>query len=186
MVDQAWAAVIGGDSWAGMLQNRNPVPEHLKCGVGGSTAREWAHTKPWMLAKMLQTGASVFVLSLGGNDMIKAAADEVITVREMVTVGFDLYRVYKKLAENFNYGLVLLYADPAQGRDPASAKGVARIRRVIESVAAVFPRIYTYDTDDVLGPEDFDVSKDPIHPTPAGIQKLYAALLDDIRLQCSR
>ena len=150
--DEGWPKFLG-------------VPAELNLGVSGSTADEWARNKDGRLqhAASIKPGSGIVVISLLGNDALKAWEDKKVTANEVFMGLWGLRVVVSKLKQARTY--VLMYPDPYCGKRPEIAMAVPILNGAIRA-ACLGLDVEFVDLSMLLKPAHFD-GKD-IHPTRAG------------------
>lgn len=154
----SWGKIVagGGTPWPDLLglDNRN---------VSGSTAQEWANNKENWLVEAQMAGADTVIVSLMGNDARHALEDGVVTPDEISTALRSMRAVVKAMLPA--RVIVLLYADPYEGRQQLSRIAIPLLNSAIECACWGLPVEFLH-TQYHLGDTAWD-GKD-IHPTQAG------------------
>ena len=165
-LDVGWPALLG-------------IPPGLRQGRSGSTAAQWAADHEGWLSRARATPAAAVVVSLLGNDGRAAAAQGARAVHELEAGLTALRAVVDAVLRPLT--IVMLYADPFDGRDPQARVAVPLINDAIRAACEGRTVAFAH-TAHWLGGGHFDGTD--IHPTRAGhaaIARGLRALLDDHR-----
>ena len=179
------SSLVIGDSWASALESDtglhrgwpffSGVPYHLRQGISGSTAVQWARDEDGRLTKAIAASKNVdcVVISLFGNDVRHFADDGKITLFEV----FDSIIAMRKVIGSFSHVkhvVLLAYCDPYFGANLQSSIGIPLINSVVRLSSAGTFNTTVFQTGDILRPEHFDGSD--FHSNMAGHQALALAL----------
>lgn len=122
VIGDSWSSGWNSDTnqdhqgWAQMLN----IPAERNLAIAGSTAQEWA-TKYADKIKSIPEDA-VVILSLGGNDMIKALSDGRIDPIEIINIGKSITDVFDILSSvNPSKVIVIRYENPFACRPDVDA-----------------------------------------------------------------
>ena len=171
VIGDSWASAVvagGGPDWVSLLG----IPAALRQAVAGSTAAGWASNESGRLDLAAATQAEVVIISLAGNDAIRAMADGTVTIDEAVAMICSIQKVVSAVQKAET--IVFLYADPFAGTRPETAFAV-RILNLGIRIAC--PREVRFlETGSILKAEHFDGSD--IHPNAAGHAEIAKAIRD--------
>lgn len=157
------------------------TPGELRQAVSGSTAQEWACNKDTRLvdAQISAGAAEAVLISLGGNDLFKAAADGIVDDAEIAALCVNLAHVLYELSILSNRTFVLLYGYPYRDVRAQALMALQRLNAVIASTVQTVNEIHgvhieTIDEGQYLTPDDWP--GDDIHPFESGYAKIGAEI----------
>lgn len=153
------------------------TPAELCQAVSGSTADDWAQNFSDRLNFAIadSLGVEAVLVSLGGNDAFKAAADGTVSDFEVAALCVNLAHVLREIAVHAPRVFVLLYGYPFAVRDPVKVDALRRLNAFIAATAATVAkldgvRIELIDESDIL--DEADWPGDDIHPFVTGYNKI--------------
>lgn len=170
VVGDSWASAVEADTgkdagWPQILG----IEDEYRRGVAGSTAREWATNQDGILSDAEVMESDTVIISLLGNDAREIWSDGKVTHDEVFMALGAMRMVAERLRRERT--IVMLYADPFQGKDPEYAYGLQMLNAGLRM--ATWPATFL-DLGKVLKPEHFD-GKD-IHPTRKGHEVIASAV----------
>lgn len=157
-------------------------PAEMRIAISGSTAEQWASdfNMRLTLAQLAAQDAEATLISLGGNDLFKAAQDGHVEDAEIAALCCHVFHVLEELALPSKRTFVLLYGYPFMTVDAHKLMAVTRLNAFIAGVARTVAalhgvRIETLDERMILIPEDWP--GDDIHPFESGYIKIAEEIL---------
>jgi lysophospholipase L1-like esterase len=136
-----WPQIMGAKKWVTMF-----------ClGVKGSTALQWATNFDNRLAIAKATPADVLIMSLLGNDVLQACVTgntAALTEAKLAQGGKELAGVVKVAKKSRT--IVMLYADPFNGKLPLVNKLLPLVNAQIKKSVAGIAGVEIFDTGTVL------------------------------------
>jgi len=175
--------VVGGDSWnkgfddlsrtddGGWVKQLSPMWYNpINLAVSGSTAKQWADDFEGRLSTIEVMECDAVVMSLGGNDLLHAIADGMLTTSEIVTMLTSINTVLTRIKCFKKRLIVILYANPKADRQDM-AIGVKLLNAMIRQMAPADTEFI--DCSTFLTSEDFYLLGG-IHPNTKGYAKIAA------------
>ncbi|TRZ51558.1 MAG: SGNH/GDSL hydrolase family protein [Dehalococcoidia bacterium] len=161
-IGDSWGKVVagGGTAWPETLGIRN-------LNVSGSRAEEWANNKNNWLSNAQECKADIVIVSLMGNDYMAALQDGVISPLEIFSGLHSMKTVVTAMLPAKI--IVLLYADPFNGKDDRSNIALPILNAAIRFSCIGLP-VAIVDSSIFLTSIHFD-GKD-IHPNQLGHQTI--------------
>jgi lysophospholipase L1-like esterase len=163
-----------GDSWlrvsAGGGRAFPELSGFINHGISGSTAKSWARDEGKRVTKALMQPSDVVVVSLGGNDAIRAYNDKKITLFDAIGIIWDINEVISKFIGRRVILIMYTY--------PPMESVVSRVNKVMRTVGFL-NRVETLDTSAFLDESCFEAGN--IHPNQKGHFKIAASLEDMLK-----